>query len=113
MLAPTRELVAGSTNAPGTIASPAQPRSQEIELGDGNGASVGDLIITRANDRRLRITATDWVKNGDRWTILNLTGTVVRVRHSTETAAPSRLPADYVSTATGWVTPPLCIPRKA
>ena len=39
--------------------------SQEIELGDGNQADVGDLIITQANDRRLRITATDWVKNGD------------------------------------------------
>jgi hypothetical protein len=32
-------------------------------------------IITRRNDRRLRVTATDWVKNGDRWTILNLTRT--------------------------------------
>ena len=51
-------------------------------MGDGNRASVGDLIITRANDRRLRITATDWVKNGDRWSVLNLTGTGgVRVRH--------------------------------
>ena len=51
-------------------------------MGDGNRASAGDLIITRANDRRLRISATDWVKNGDRWTVLNLTGTGgVRVRH--------------------------------
>jgi hypothetical protein len=38
-------------------------------LADGNRASVGDVIITRSNDRRLRFTATDWVKNGDRWTI--------------------------------------------
>jgi hypothetical protein len=27
------------------------------------------VIITRADDRRLRLTATD-VKNGDRWTML-------------------------------------------
>jgi hypothetical protein len=30
------------------------------------------VIITRRNDRRLRISATDWVKNGDRWTILRV-----------------------------------------
>jgi hypothetical protein len=41
----------------------------EVALADGNWASVGDVIITRSNDRRLRVTATDWVKNGDRWTI--------------------------------------------
>ena len=41
----------------------------EVPLADGNQASVGDVIITRSNDRRLRLTATDWVKNGDRWTI--------------------------------------------
>ena len=68
-------------------------------MGDGNRASVGDLIITRANDRRLRITATDWVKNGDRWRILNLTGTGgVKVRHI-RNGRTVTLPAGYVSTA--------------
>ena len=62
MLAPTRELVRSlnqraqdhrlSRNTPG----------RQVDLADGNAASVGDLIITRRNDRRLRITATDWVK---------------------------------------------------
>ena len=66
-------------------ASPAPSPGQEVELADGNRASVGDLIITRRNDRRLRITATDWVKNGDRWIILNLTRTGgVKVRHVQE-----------------------------
>ena len=41
-------------------------------MADGNQASVGDVIITRSNDRRLRLTATDWVKNGDRWTITHV-----------------------------------------
>jgi hypothetical protein len=73
---------------------------RQVELADGNRASVGDLIITRANDRRLRITATDWVKNGDRWTVLNLTGTGgVRVRH-VRNGRTATLPAGYVSTAT-------------
>ena len=43
-----------------------------MRLADGNQASVGDVIITRSNDRRLRLTATDWVKNGDRWTITRI-----------------------------------------
>ena len=54
-----------------------------MRLGDGNRASVGDVIITRTNDRRLRLTATDWVKNGDRWTIthINRSGDLT-VRHN-------------------------------
>ena len=80
------------------------PRRHHPEPGDRVGrrqrASVDDLIITRANDRRLRITATDWVKNGDRWIILNLTGTGgVRVRH-VRNGRTVTLPAGYVSTAT-------------
>ena len=43
-----------------------------MRLADGNRASIGDVIITRSNDRRLRLTATDWVKNGDRWTITHI-----------------------------------------
>jgi hypothetical protein len=58
------------------------------------------LIITRGNDRRLRITAIDWVKNGDRWTILKLTRTGgLRVRH-VRTGRTVTLPAEYVSTQT-------------
>src|SRR4029434_4969853 len=68
----------------------------EVSLADGNRASAGELIITRRNDRRLRITATDWVKNGDRWTILNLTRTGgLTVRH-TRHGRTVPLPAAYV-----------------
>jgi hypothetical protein len=68
-------------------------------LVDGNAASVGDLIITRRNDRRLHVTATDWVKNGDRWTILNLTRTGgLTVRH-TRNGRTVTLPAAYVQTS--------------
>ena len=38
-----------------------------VLLVDGSHASAGDAIITRKNNRKLAITATDWVKNGDRW----------------------------------------------
>ena len=100
MLAPTRELVSRLNQQARNHRLADTTPSQEIELGDGNRASVGDLIITRANDRRLRISTTDWVKNGDRWTILNLTGTGgVRVRH-VRNGRTVTLPAGYVSTAT-------------
>ena len=100
MLAPTRELVSRLNQQARNHRLADTTPSQEIELGDGNAASVGDLIITRANDRRLRITATDWVKNGDRWTVLNLTGTGgVTVRH-VRNGRTATLPAGYVSTAT-------------
>ena len=41
---------------------------REVELNDGAAAGVGDTIITRRNDRRLRNGKT-WVRNGDTWTI--------------------------------------------
>jgi len=44
---------------------------REIELGDGSRVSVGDTIITRKNDRRLR-SAHGWVRNGERWVVTNV-----------------------------------------
>jgi hypothetical protein len=62
---------------------------------------VGDVIITRANDRRLRLTATDWVKNGDRWTITAVSSNGgLTVRHN-RSHLIIRLPVDYVCTSTG------------
>jgi hypothetical protein len=100
MLAPTRELVSRlNQHAHNHRLAGATP-GRHVVLADGNRASIGDLIISRRNDRRLRITATDWVKNGDRWVILNLTRTDgVRVRHA-RSGCIVTLPADYVQTAT-------------
>jgi hypothetical protein len=72
MLAPTRELVAELNRRARDHRLDQSPASWEVRLADGNQASVGDVIITRSNDRRLRLTATDWVKNGDRWTITQI-----------------------------------------
>jgi hypothetical protein len=70
-------------------------------LADGNRASIGDVIITRSNDRRLRLTATDWVKNGDRWTITHIgRHGELTVRHN-RSRLTVRLPADYVGESTG------------
>ncbi len=72
MLAPTRELVSILNQRARDQRLAGTAPGRQVELADGNAASVGDLIITRSNDRRLRISATDWVKDGDRWTILNM-----------------------------------------
>jgi hypothetical protein len=99
MLAPTRELVSRLNQRAQDHRLAGAVPGRQVELADGNQASVGDLIITRRNDRRLRISATDWVKNGDRWTILHLTSSGgVRVRH-VRNGRTVTLPADYVSTA--------------
>ena len=101
MLAPTRELVAELNRRARDHRLDHSPTSSEVRLADGNQANVGDVIITRSNDRRLRLTATDWVKNGDRWTITRIgrRGDLT-VRHN-RSQLTVRLPIDYVRTSIG------------
>lgn len=40
-----------------------------VALHDGTSAGVGDVIVTRLNERRLITGSTGWVKNGDRWVV--------------------------------------------
>src|SRR5829696_628177 len=101
MLAPTRTLIAELNRKARDHRLGNVPARREVRLADGNQASVGDVIITRSNDRRLRLTATDWVKNGDRWTIIDVgKHGDVTVRHA-RSRRTARLPADYVSVSTG------------
>jgi hypothetical protein len=101
MLAPTRELVAELNRRARAHRVDHLPAGFEVPLADGNQASVGDVIITRANDRRLRLTATDWVRNGDRWTITHVSKQGdLTVRHN-RSKLTVRLPLDYVRTSTG------------
>jgi conjugative relaxase-like TrwC/TraI family protein len=44
--------------------------AEGVVLHDGNHAGVGDTIITRLNNRRLRINRTTFVQNGDHWTVI-------------------------------------------
>jgi hypothetical protein len=101
MIAPTRNLVAELNRRARAHRLDHSPVASEVSLADGNQASVGPMIITRTNDRRLRLTATDWVKNGDRWTITHIgkQGDLT-VRHN-RSHRTVRLPADYVHTSTG------------
>jgi len=70
---------------------------QEVALHDGTRAAVGDSVITRRNDRRLR-TARSWVRNGDRWTIVGIgRNKSVEVRRvGRRRGSTTMLPAEYV-----------------
>jgi hypothetical protein len=57
MLAPTRELVAELNQRARTHRLTDSPPDTEVTLADGNWASIGELIITRSNDRQLRMTS--------------------------------------------------------
>ncbi|HEX3204898.1 MAG TPA: hypothetical protein VHQ68_01535, partial [Propionibacteriaceae bacterium] len=59
------------------------------------------MIITRTNDRCLRLSATDWVKNGDRWTITHVGKHGDLAVRRTRSQLTVRLPFDYVRTSTG------------
>ncbi len=100
MLAPTRDLVAELNQRARQHRLNTQPDAAQqvsVRLADGNHASVGDTVITRTNDRTLRIAATDWVKNGDRWTVTGVDehGTV-SVQHANNGRFVD-LPASYVA----------------
>ncbi|HLM21904.1 MAG TPA: transfer protein Tra, partial [Propionibacteriaceae bacterium] len=101
MVAPTLQLVAELNRRARNHRLDGDRPDAAVRLADGNQASVGDVVITRSNDRRLRLTATDWVKNGDRWTItcIGRRGDLT-VRHN-RSRLTVRLPCDYVRTSTG------------
>ncbi len=71
-----------------------------LPLHDGNTAGVGDVIVTRRNDRRL-LAGRGWVKNGDRWQVVHGFEdgalTVRRIAGDGRTGGSLTLPADYVA----------------
>ncbi|WP_447645223.1 MobF family relaxase [Nocardioides zeae] len=103
MLAPTRDLVAElNTKARNQrladlTAQASTTAAAVLELADGTHASPGDTVITRRNDRALRLTSADWVKNGDRWTIQDIhPDGSAHVRHD-RLGRSVLLPATYVA----------------
>ena len=78
MLAPTRDLVAELNTRARHQRLNGTPAGREVWLSDGLPASAGDTILTRRNNRRLRTSATDFVKNGDRWQVVDATRMVPR-----------------------------------
>ena len=101
MIAPTRDLVADLNRRARARRLGSAKVGREVRLADGNDASGGDVIITRTNDRRLRMSAADWVKNGDRWTVTHVSREgALTVRHN-RSHRTVKLPADYLRESTG------------
>jgi conjugative relaxase-like TrwC/TraI family protein len=75
----------------GTVRGP-----REAKLHDGTHAAVGDTVITRRNDRRLR-DGRGWVRNGDRWTVSEVRedGSLALRRAGRKRGGMVVLPADY------------------
>jgi DNA primase catalytic core len=100
MLAPTRELTSQLNQRAQAHRLAGTTPGAGVPLADGSTAYVGEQVITRTNDRRYRISATDWVKNGDRWTVLaaGADGSL-RVRHARHGRVLT-LPRKYVTAST-------------
>ena len=92
MLAPTRDLVAQLNSRARAHRLEGADAGPSVRLCDGLEASVGDQVITRTNDRRLRVSPTDWVKNGDRFTVrMRKFGVPYRMTNTVTEAEPSRV----------------------
>jgi conjugative relaxase-like TrwC/TraI family protein len=76
----TDRLVAGEVEAGG------------VRLHDGTAAGVGDIVVTRANNREVRTSSGAWVRNGDLWTVLarGHDGSLTLRRNQTATGAGAR-----------------------
>jgi hypothetical protein len=69
-----------------------------VRLHDGNTAGVGDLVVTRLNDRRLAVhRGRDHVKNGDTWRVLARHDDGALVVEHLDHHGRLRLPAGYVA----------------
>jgi DNA primase catalytic core len=100
LLAPTRDLVTrlnARARADRIQSIPAADRGQEIRLADGNRASAGDVIVTRRNERRITVSNSNWVKNGDRWRITAVNPDRSLVARHLELGRIVTLPASYVA----------------
>ena len=73
-----------------------------VEVAGGGTAGVGDLVVTRQNDRRL-CTGQGWVRNGDRWTVTATdqdgTMTVQRANGGGTVVLPAAYVAEHVELA--------------
>ena len=96
MLAPTQELARELNQRARATRLGDATAVDEVRLHDGTYASVGDVVLTRRNDRRLGVSNTDWVKNGDRWTVAGIRNGNLTVRHR-DSGLTTVLPVEYVA----------------
>ncbi|WP_407343381.1 MobF family relaxase [Pengzhenrongella phosphoraccumulans] len=81
------------------IATGETTADRDVALADDARASVGDLVITRRNDRNLRTARGGWVRNGDRWKVTDVrkNGAIEVQRSGRRFGARVVLPPAYVA----------------
>lgn len=99
MLAPSNELVAGLNLKAQTyrIGTGKLDPDHHVQIRDDARVHVGDLIVTRNNDRRLSFSqGRDFVKNNDTWEVAALGQDGSLTARHTRHGATVTLPAHYV-----------------
>lgn len=100
LLAPTNDIIDGlnaRARADRLAADPTAEPGPTVTLADGLAAGIGDTIRTRKNARWIRIGGNDFVRNGYRYTITDITGGgAIKARHL-RTGRIVTLPADYLA----------------
>ncbi|TSI14229.1 AAA family ATPase [Brevibacterium aurantiacum] len=102
MIAGNAEMVAElNTRAREDLIADGRVERDGTGLHDGTTAGVGDLVVTRCNDRQLSL-GRSWVKNGDRWAVARRLGdgglAVRRLGPGDQpVGAELVLPAEYVA----------------
>lgn len=99
LVAADNETVAGlnaraqsDRHAAGLVATPV------TGLHDGSMVGTGDVIVTRRNDRHLATSRSSWVKNGDRWRVMDARGDGALIVQRESGGSHIALPAHYVAT---------------
>ncbi|CRK54637.1 TrwC relaxase [Rhodococcus sp. RD6.2] len=98
ILAPTRDMVRGLNERARAdrIAADGPAAGLTVTLSDGLECSAGDTVCTRRNNRLLALTRTDFVRNGDRWTVDTVHPDGSLTVTNNRSALSMTLPADYV-----------------
>lgn len=100
LLAPTNDIIDGLNARARTdrlAADPTTATGPTVTLADGLVAGIGDTIRTRKNARWIRIGRSDFVRNGYRYTITDITAVgAIKARHL-RSGRIVTLPADYLA----------------
>jgi len=84
-----------NTRARNDLVAIGRVAAEGVELADGTVAGRGDEIVTRRNAREL-VTGSTWVKNGDRWTVVDAHHGELTVQRA-DGLKSITLPAEYVT----------------
>jgi conjugative relaxase-like TrwC/TraI family protein len=73
-----------------------QVSAEGLPVADGQCGGVGDVVVTRVNNRQL-VSGRRWVKNGDRWTVTATSDDGSMTVRRADGTGEVVLPADYVA----------------